>query len=106
MYCRRWNRSFQFVGYANLRRKKDILVSYGIIYFNDTEGTSFMHKESRDGLENKTIGDILEKVQLKFPKIFISPITHYCACSCKEHLNNGFLHNIAAVIFHTYVVAE
>ena len=41
-----------------------------------------------------------------FSKCFLSPITHYCTCSYKKHLNNDCLHNIAAVIFHMYMVAE
>ena len=40
------------------------------------------------------------------PPFFLSPIAHYCACSFKKCLNNGCLHNIAAVIFHTYTVAK
>ena len=41
-----------------------------------------------------------------FLKFFLSPITHYCACSYKKHLNSGSLHNITAEIFHTYMVAK
>ena len=41
-----------------------------------------------------------------FPKFCLSPITHYCACSYKKHLNNCYLYNIAEAIFHKDMVAE
>jgi hypothetical protein len=39
-----------------------------------------------------------------FPKLFLSPMAHYCVCSYKEHLNNNCLHNIGAIVFHMYKV--
>ena len=42
----------------------------------------------------------------KTQNFFLSQITHYCTCSHNKHLNKDCFHNIAAVIFHTYMVVE
>ena len=48
----------------------------------------------------------LKRSSWHFPKFYQSPVTHNCACSYKKHQNNSCLHNSAAVIFHTFMVAE
>ena len=42
--------------------------------------------------------NILDKIEIMLP-IFLSPITDYCPCSYKKHLNNSCLRNITQHFF-------